>query len=220
MQGGCSVSKRCLIFIFTFFSFYYPESNSGLKNREMVDFILNRSLDALRDYIKCSYPDKPSRFAHILLRLPTLRHVSSKMATECLFAKSFLNLAVPQVMSFVMEMKVEIWKSLAYHWNIGVSLFHFDFLCFWFFNSVKANNSQFRYLLFWGISEKCQSTACCCSDVTACNWGQPNIYGHEDIVSLSGYWIKSLMCSGLATLRMCDILKMNCKLSDISQIVT
>lgn len=183
MQGGCSVSKRCLIFIFTFFSFYYPESSSGLKNREMVDFILNRSLDALRDYIKCSYPDKPSRFAHILLRLPTLRHVSSKMATECLFAKSFLNLAVPQVMSFVMEMKVEIWKSLAYHWNIDVSLwFHFDFLCFWFFNSVKANNSQFRYLLFWGISEKCQSTACCCSDVTACNWGRPNIYGHEDIV--------------------------------------
>lgn len=67
----------------------------------MVDFILNRSLDALRDYIKCSYPDKPSRFAHILLRLPTLRSVCSKMAHECLFAQSFLNLAVPQVMSFV-----------------------------------------------------------------------------------------------------------------------
>ncbi|KAK2555552.1 Retinoic acid receptor RXR-alpha-B [Acropora cervicornis] len=87
---------------------FEQESSSGLKNRKMVDFILNRSLDALRDYIKCSYPDKPSRFAHILLRLPTLRHVSSKMAAECLFAKSFLNLAVPQVMSFVMEMKVEI----------------------------------------------------------------------------------------------------------------
>lgn len=118
--------------LFTLFSFYYSESSSGLKNRKMVDFILNRSLDALRDYIKCSYPDKPSRFAHILLRLPTLRQVSSKMATECLFAKSFLNLAVPQVMSFVMEMKVEIWKSLAYHWNIAVSLLHFDFFCFWF----------------------------------------------------------------------------------------
>lgn len=71
----------------------------------MVDFILNRSLDALRDYIKCSYPDKPSRFAHILLRLPTLRSVSSKMAHECLFAQSFLDLAVPHVLSFILEVK-------------------------------------------------------------------------------------------------------------------
>ena len=70
-----------------------------------MDLILNRSLDALRDYIKCSYPDKPSRFAHILLRLPTLRGVCSKMANESLFAKSFLSLAVPQVLSFMMEMK-------------------------------------------------------------------------------------------------------------------
>lgn len=142
----------------------------------MVDFILNRSLDALRDYIKCSYPDKPSRFAHILLRLPTLRHVSSKMATECLFAKSFLNLAVPQVMSFVMEMKEEIWKSLAYTTETLVFLYFIlpFFFVFDFFNSVKANNNQFRYLLLWGISQKWQSTVCCCcwSDVTVCNWGR------------------------------------------------
>ncbi|XP_068691980.1 retinoic acid receptor RXR-alpha-B-like [Montipora capricornis] len=87
---------------------FEQETSAGLKNREMVEFILNRSLDALRDYIKCSYPDKPSRFAHILLRLPALRTVSSRMAEECLFAKSFLGLAVPQVVSFVMGMKVEI----------------------------------------------------------------------------------------------------------------
>ena len=82
---------------------FLTETSSGLKNREMVDFILNRSLDALRDYIKCSYPDKPSRFAHILLRLPTLRGVCSKMAHECLFAQSFLNLALPQVRSFILQ---------------------------------------------------------------------------------------------------------------------
>lgn len=84
---------------------FIAETSSGLKKREMVDFILNRSLDALRDYIKCSYPDKPSRFAHILLRLPTLRGVCSKMAHKCLFAQSFLNLAVPQVLSFILQMK-------------------------------------------------------------------------------------------------------------------
>ena len=87
------------------FFIFLLETSSGLKNREMIDFILNRSLDALRDYISCSYPDKPSRFAHILLRLPTLRNVCSKMANECLFAQSFLGLAVPHVLSYMTEVK-------------------------------------------------------------------------------------------------------------------
>lgn len=100
---GCFRSES-LTFSYHWF-YFLAETSSGLKNRERVDLILNRSLDALRDYIKCSYPDKPSRFAHILLRLPTLRAVCSKMANECLFAKSFLSLAVPQVLSFMMEVK-------------------------------------------------------------------------------------------------------------------
>lgn len=87
-------------------SIFLTETSSGLKNREMVDFILSRSIDALRDYVSCSYPDKPSRFAHILLRLPSLRNVCSKMADECLFARSFLRMAVPQALSLIMEMKM------------------------------------------------------------------------------------------------------------------
>ena len=110
VQTSHSIIIFFFIISFWFFIFclsiFLIETSSGLKNREMVDFILNRSIDALRDYVSCSYPDKPSRFAHILLRLPSLRNVCSKMADECLFARSFLSMAVPQALSLIMEMKM------------------------------------------------------------------------------------------------------------------
>lgn len=105
LHGNCYSFIYDDICCFKLHHLLFTETSSGLKNREMVDFILNRSLDALRDYIKCSYPDKPSRFAHILLRLPTLRSVCSRMSNESLFAQSFLNMAVPQVLSFILETK-------------------------------------------------------------------------------------------------------------------
>lgn len=116
-KGQVPSFKQVIVYMIIFFfiisfslhfacPFFLIETSSGLKNREMVDFILNRSIDALRDYVSCSYPDKPSRFAHILLRLPSLRNVCSKMADECLFARSFLSMAVPQALSVIMEMKM------------------------------------------------------------------------------------------------------------------
>ncbi|XP_020906016.1 retinoic acid receptor RXR-alpha [Exaiptasia diaphana] len=84
---------------------FEQEPSCGLHNRELVEFVLNRTLDALRDYIKSSYPEKPSRFAHILLKLPTLRDVASKMATECLFAQSLIHLAVPQIVARMVDVE-------------------------------------------------------------------------------------------------------------------
>lgn len=65
------------------------------------------------------------------------------------------------------------WRIPLKHWCFFISFCLFFFV-FDFFNSVKANNNQFRYLLLWGISQKWQSTVCCCcwSDVTVCNWGR------------------------------------------------
>ncbi|EDO27017.1 predicted protein [Nematostella vectensis] len=82
----------------------FSETSGGLRNRDLVDFVLNRTLDALRDYIKSSYPEKPSRFAHILLKLPTLRDMATRMAEECLFAQSLLHLAIPQLTSRMIEL--------------------------------------------------------------------------------------------------------------------
>ncbi|EDO42195.1 predicted protein [Nematostella vectensis] len=83
---------------------FEQETSGGLRNRDLVDFVLNRTLDALRDYIKSSYPEKPSRFAHILLKLPTLRDMATRMAEECLFAQSLLHLAIPQLTSRMIEL--------------------------------------------------------------------------------------------------------------------
>lgn len=98
---------------------YYcsTEPSCGLHNRELVDFVLNRTLDALRDYIKSSYPEKPSRFAHILLKLPTLRDVASKMASECLFAQSLLHLAVPQIVARMVDIEHAQWCKNGRKWT-------------------------------------------------------------------------------------------------------
>lgn len=59
----------------------------GLQNQELIEKLQDQVHTNMQEYITHHYPGQPNRFGNVLLRLPELRSISTKI-TERLF---FLN---------------------------------------------------------------------------------------------------------------------------------
>ncbi|EDV27972.1 Nuclear receptor subfamily 2 group F member 1-A [Trichoplax sp. H2] len=57
----------------------------GLVNPNYVEYIQENIQCALKQHVKSQYPDQPSRFGYLLLRLLMLRSISSKVIEEIFF---------------------------------------------------------------------------------------------------------------------------------------
>ena len=52
---------------------FLPSDSQGLANCSHVEGLQERTQCALEDYIRTQYPNQPTRFGKLLLRLPSLR---------------------------------------------------------------------------------------------------------------------------------------------------
>jgi len=60
---------------------------TGLSNVAYVDGVQEKSQCALEDYVRMQYPDQPTRFGKLLLRLPSLRTVSAHVIEQLFFVR-------------------------------------------------------------------------------------------------------------------------------------
>lgn len=65
---------------------YNPEAR-GLKDRHLVQQFREGVYIALEEYTRMTYPDQPSRFPKLLLRLPALRSIGLKCVDHLFFLK-------------------------------------------------------------------------------------------------------------------------------------
>ncbi|XP_028393411.1 nuclear receptor subfamily 4 group A member 1-like [Dendronephthya gigantea] len=82
---------------------FTQEPCSKLRNYDAVEENLKQAICCLKDYIKCSYPEKTNRFAQIILKLPSLREVCINAKKQSLFAKSFASFALPTISSMLVQ---------------------------------------------------------------------------------------------------------------------
>ena len=60
------------------FSFIFPDA-CGLSDVAHIESLQEKSQCALEEYCRTQYPNQPTRFGKLLLRLPSLRTVSSQV---------------------------------------------------------------------------------------------------------------------------------------------
>ncbi|VDI02830.1 Hypothetical predicted protein [Mytilus galloprovincialis] len=94
-----SAEYSCLKAIVLFSSDRKPESvpsqrhsmngynTCGLTDMNHVDSIQEKSQCALEEYVRSQYPNQPTRFGKLLLRLPSLRTVSSQVIEQLFFVR-------------------------------------------------------------------------------------------------------------------------------------
>ncbi|KAK0137349.1 COUP transcription factor 2 [Merluccius polli] len=59
----------------------------GLSDVAHVDGLQEKSQCALEEYVRSQYPNQPARFGKLLLRLPSLRTVSSAVIEQLFFVR-------------------------------------------------------------------------------------------------------------------------------------
>ena len=59
----------------------------GLSNPQVIEQLQEKSQCALEEYCRTQYPSQPSRFGKLLLRLPSLRTVSSAVIEQLFFIR-------------------------------------------------------------------------------------------------------------------------------------
>ena len=59
----------------------------GLSNPQVIEQLQEKSQCALEEYCRSQYPSQPSRFGKLLLRLPSLRTVSSAVIEQLFFIR-------------------------------------------------------------------------------------------------------------------------------------
>lgn len=69
--------------------FYFCLALKNLKNASTVEKLRDRVYSLLENHCRLSYPDKTTRFAKLLVRLPALRSIGLK-CIEHLFFQQFL----------------------------------------------------------------------------------------------------------------------------------
>ena len=69
---------------FTYFQF---ADAPGLSDTHMIEQLQEKSQCALEEYCRTQYPNQPTRFGKLLLRLPSLRTVSSAVIEQLFFAR-------------------------------------------------------------------------------------------------------------------------------------
>ena len=60
---------------------------TGLSNTTYIESVQEKSQCALEDYVRSQYPDQPTRFGKLLLRLPSLRTVSAQVIEQLFFVR-------------------------------------------------------------------------------------------------------------------------------------
>merc|ERR1711935_466587 len=59
----------------------------GLSNAQAIEQLQEKSQCALEEYCRTQYPNQPTRFGRLLLRLPSLRTVSSQVIEQVFFLR-------------------------------------------------------------------------------------------------------------------------------------
>lgn len=68
-------------------SFSPPVDACGLSDVAHVEGLQEKSQCALEEYVRSQYPNQPGRFGKLLLRLPSLRTVSSSVIEQLFFVR-------------------------------------------------------------------------------------------------------------------------------------
>lgn len=66
--------------------FVFPDA-PGLTDPQVIDQLQEKSQCALEEYCRTHYPNQPTRFGKLLLRLPSLRTVSSAVIEQLFFVR-------------------------------------------------------------------------------------------------------------------------------------
>lgn len=69
-----------------FFRACLPDA-CGLSDAAHIESLQEKSQCALEEYVRSQYPNQPSRFGKLLLRLPSLRTVSSSVIEQLFFVR-------------------------------------------------------------------------------------------------------------------------------------
>lgn len=64
----------------------FPDA-CGLSDAAHIESLQEKSQCALEEYVRSQYPNQPSRFGKLLLRLPSLRTVSSSVIEQLFFVR-------------------------------------------------------------------------------------------------------------------------------------
>ena len=77
---------RLVSCVFLSFSFGHTDA-CGLSDAAHIESLQEKSQCALEEYVRSQYPNQPSRFGKLLLRLPSLRTVSSSVIEQLFFVR-------------------------------------------------------------------------------------------------------------------------------------
>lgn len=77
------LSFLCVCVLLSFFSV----DACGLSDVAHVEGLQEKSQCALEEYVRSQYPNQPNRFGKLLLRLPSLRTVSSSVIEQLFFVR-------------------------------------------------------------------------------------------------------------------------------------
>ncbi len=70
-----------------FFVCFFFSDAPGLSDVQVIEQLQEKSQCALEEYCRSQYPNQPTRFGKLLLRLPSLRTVSSPMIEQVFFLR-------------------------------------------------------------------------------------------------------------------------------------
>ena len=65
--------------------FFHFTDAAGLSDGATIEQLQEKSQCALEEYCRSHYPNQPTRFGKLLLRLPSLRTVSSQVIEQLFF---------------------------------------------------------------------------------------------------------------------------------------
>lgn len=74
-------------FVFFFVCCLVRSDACGLSDAAHIESLQEKSQCALEEYVRSQYPNQPSRFGKLLLRLPSLRTVSSSVIEQLFFVR-------------------------------------------------------------------------------------------------------------------------------------
>ena len=72
--------------VFYPFFFFLPDA-CGLSDANHIEGLQEKSQCALEEYVRSQYPNQPTRFGKLLLRLPSLRSVSAQVIEQLFFVR-------------------------------------------------------------------------------------------------------------------------------------
>lgn len=82
------LNNNAIFFFFLLFLCCFVRSDAcGLSDAAHIESLQEKSQCALEEYVRSQYPNQPSRFGKLLLRLPSLRTVSSSVIEQLFFVR-------------------------------------------------------------------------------------------------------------------------------------